>query len=312
MHRMLLVVLLTVVVSCRAQSPAAVAPVRLFGPVIGNEVIAGRADDDSDAQPVMLLVAETALVTLDLDHRTASRQRLDVADDGGCWGLGRLQDGSLWTVCDWRKLRQIEPSGRTVREIELAGAQVALFGDGDRLLFQRAEFVAPTQALVAGTPGSPRRDPWGTLQTRPYNLARTAVAALNLVTCGNTRAAERACWFPDDPAVAMIDRTGRTRRVELTGIPRVAPEVLLTSDNPARPVRDAFVDRAGSIWVISSGTSVPGAADLPGGWMLAHFGPTGAPLDSLALSEPARLILRADTHRVVLLLGSGYVGEVRL
>ena len=298
------------VVSCR-HPKSVVAPVRLFGPVIGNEIIAGRADEGA-GRPVLVLVAERDLVSIDVEHRTTTRRALALADSSTCWGLARLTDGSVWTIRDWKTLRQISLAGDTVREFPLGGAHAALFGAGDRLLFQRAEFVAPDQALTAARPGDNRFEPWSTLQTRPYKLARTSVAALNLVTCGPSRAEERACWFPDDPAVALIDMTGRTRRLELAGIPHVAPEVLLTSDNPARPVRDAFVDRSGAVWVISAGTPIEGAHPSPGGWLLAHFAPAGTPLERIDLSEPARLILEADTRRVVLLLGSGYVAEVPL
>jgi hypothetical protein len=303
-------VLVLCAASCR-HSRTLVVPDRLFGPVIENEIIAGRVDD-GEGKPVLVLAAERTLVAIDVQHRTSSRRALALADASSCWGLARLSDGTLWTIRDWKTLRQISASGDTLREYSLDGAQAALFSAGDRLLFQRAEFVAPDQALVAGKPGQSKRDPWSTLQTRPYKLARTSVAALNLVTCGPTRAEERACWFPDDPALALIDAGGRTRRVELAGIPHVAPEVLLTSDNPARPVRDAFVDRTGSVWIISAGTPVDGAPQPPGGWLLAHFAPSGAPLARYQLTEPARLILDVDTHHAVLLLGSGYVAEVRL
>jgi hypothetical protein len=288
-----------------------VTPSRLFGPVMQNEIIAGRADDGPD-HPVLLLVAERDLVAIDVPHRRSNRRPLALDDDASCWGLARLADGSLWTIRDWKALREISLSGDTLREFALDGAYAALFSAGDRLVFQRAEFIAPDQALVAGKPGESRRDPWSTLQTRPYKLARTSVAALNLVTCGPTRAEERACWFPDDPVVSLIDTTGRTRRLELAGIPHVAPEILLTSDNPARPVRDAFVDRAGSVWIISSGTAAQGRPQPPGGWLLAHYGPTGTALERIDLTEPARLIIDADNRHVVLLLGSGYIAEVRL
>jgi hypothetical protein len=310
--RMVVAVALVVALSgCRAQ-PRMVVPVHLFGPVIDNETIAGRANDDEDADPVRLLIAERAIVSIDLAKRTFVRHPLDLADNSSCWGLARLDDGTLWTICDWHRLREIAETGATRREFALDAAHVALFSTGDRLLFQRAEFVAPDQALLAGKPGDARREPWGTLQTRAYKLARTSVAALNLVTCGNTRSRERACWFPDDPGVALIDRDGHTRRMDLAGIAAVSPEVLLTSENPARPVRDAYVDRADGVWVISAGTAVPGAPEYPGGWLLAHYAADGSPLARVRISEPARLILRADDHRLVLLLGSGYVAEVRL
>lgn len=309
--RFTIVVLFAIsVLSCR-HPHSVVAPVRLFGPVIGNEIIAGRSDEGT-GRPVLILVAERDLVSIDVDHRTTTRRPLALTDASTCWGLARLSDGSLWTIRDWKTLREISLAGGTLREFPLGGAQAALFGAGDRLLFQRAEFVAPDQALTAAKPGDDRHEPWSTLQTRPYKLARTSVAALNLVTCGPSRAEERACWFPDDPAVALIDPAGRTRRLELSGIPHIAPEILLTSDNPPRPVRDAFVDRSGGVWIISAGKPLEGAPPSPGGWLLAHFTPAGVPLERLNLSEPARLILEADTRRVVLLMGSGNVAEVRL
>jgi hypothetical protein len=311
--RRLLLVSLVVLVASACHHPAAATPVvRLFGPVIDNETIAGRANDSTDDDPVLMLIGERDLVALDLKQRTFSRRSLSLATASSCWGLARLEDGSLWTVCDWRRLRQVDVTGATLAEYELDGAQAALFSAGDRLLFQRAQFTAPDQALVAGRPGDASREAWGTLQTRAFKLARTSVAALNLVSCGNTRSAERACWFPDDAAVAMIDQAGRTRRVELGGIPQVAPEVFLTSENPARPVRDAFVDKYGSLWVISAGTPAGNGPNYPGGWLLAHFDGAGVPLARFQLAEPARLILRADTRRVMLLLGSGYVAEVML
>jgi len=298
------------VIACR-HADSLVAPVRLFGPVIGTEIIAGRTDEGAGA-PVLLLVAERDLVSIDVEHRSTTTHALALADASSCWGLARLSDGSLWTIRDWKILREISLAGGTVRELPLGAAHAALFGAGDRLLFQRAEFVAPDQALTAAKPGDDRHEPWSTLQTRAYKLARTSVAALNLVTCGPTRAEERACWFPDDPAVALIDLAGRTRRVELPGIAHVAPEVLLTSDNPARPVRDAFVDHSGSVWIISAGTPIAGVPQSPGGWLLARFTASGAPLDRFNLSEPARLILDVTPSHVVLLMGTGNVAEVRL
>ena len=70
-----------------------------------------------------------------------------------------------------------------------------------------------------------------------------------MLSCGVGRRGERPCWFPDEAAVALLDREGRIRRVRLDGLEVVRPEVLLTSDNPARPVRDAYVDAAGTIWI---------------------------------------------------------------
>ena len=45
-----------------------------------------------------------------------------------------------------------------------------------------------------------------------------------------------------------------------------------------RPVRDAYVDASGTIWILSSGAPPEHAPDLPGGWVLARYGllPMGA------------------------------------
>jgi hypothetical protein len=200
--------------------------------------------------------------------------------------------------------------GRIEREVPLGGAYFGLFGQGDRLLYQPADFVPPGQALFAGLPGSRMREPWSTIRTRPFHLARASVAALNLVSCGIGRGGERPCWFPDEAALALVDATGHTRRIELPGLEVVAPEVLLTSDNPARPIRDAYVDSAGTVWILSSGKPPSAGTDLPGAWLLARYGSTGEPLGMVTLTEPARLILRAGSRRAVLLTGSGMVAEV--
>ena len=55
------------------------------------------------------------------------------------------------------------------------------------------------------------------------------------------------------------------------GLDVVSPETLLTSDTPRRPVRDAYVDAAGGLWVLSSGVPPAGSAEAPGGWRREEF-----------------------------------------
>jgi hypothetical protein len=141
-------------------------------------------------------------------------------------------------------------------------------------------------------------------------LARASVAALNMLSCGATQAAERACWFPDEAAVSLVADDGRTRRVTLTGLATVTPEALLTSDTPRRPVRDAYVDAQRDLWILSSGVPPDGKTDVPGGWLLAKYGADGAPRGATRLPEAARILLRADPRRITLLLSSGIVAEV--
>ena len=149
------------------------------------------------------------------------------------------------------------------------------------------------------------------MTTRTFDrINRAAAVALNLIGCGGTAGQEHPCWFPDEAAVSLIGAAGATRRLALEGLDVVAPEILLTAENPPRPVRDAYVDAEGRIWVLSSGTPPPGAAEQPGGWILARYGSRGEPLGLRRLAESARLILRAGGGRGVLLTGAGMVAEV--
>jgi hypothetical protein len=149
------------------------------------------------------------------------------------------------------------------------------------------------------------------MTTRTFErIARAPAAALNMVGCGSSAGDERPCWFPDETAVSLIDATGATRKLPLTGLESVTPEVLLTAENPPRPVRDAYVDADGHLWVLSSGKPSPGAEEKPGGWILARYGARGEPMGMRRLAEPARLILRAGAGRGLLLTGAGKVAEV--
>ena len=257
-----------------------------------------------------MLAGGEAIVRVDLRARVASRSRLSVPPGEACWGLARLEDGSLWTLKGRRSLAQIGAQGRIVREIPLAEPHFGLYANGNRLVYQPARFVSSGRLLTAGRPGD-QPLPWSAIEPRAFpTLARASAAALNMVACGQTRTNERPCWFPDDTAVALIRADGSTRTVSLDGLTRVAPEVLLTSENPARPLRDVSVDETGSLWVVSSGSAPPGAGGEPGGWLLARYSGSGVLARISRLSEPVRLVLRAEPRHLVVLTGSGMVGQV--
>src|SRR5262249_24072023 len=59
-----------------------------------------------------------------------------------------------------------------------------------------------------------------------------------------------------------------------------------------------------------SGTPPPGAADVPGGWLLARYALDGAPRGVWRLSEAGRPILRGDPRFVVLFMLAGLGGRV--
>ena len=290
-----------------AREPEVVRLTPLFGPIVGNEVIAGRADE---GEGVWLLVGGVDLVHVDLATRRVRRVNLKLPAGEHCWGLARLQDGTLWTLKGRRAVIQIDAEGAIVREIPLAEPHLGLFGVADRLIYQQASFTPPGPALKTGVPGA-GTVPWSEMTTRSFDkIARAPAVALNMVGCGGSAGEEHPCWFPDEPAVSLIGVTGSTRRLVLPGLDGVTPEVLLTAENPPRPVRDANLDVDGRIWVLSSGTPPAGAAEQPGGWILARYGSRGEPMGIRRLAESARLILRARAGRGVLVTGAGMVAEV--
>jgi hypothetical protein len=297
--------------ACRTPLPLArhdsAQLIPLFGPVIGSEVIRGR---EENGDHVILLAGESTMVRVDLLRRQSTRVAIGVAPGEACWGLARLQDGSLWTLKARNAVIRVEEDGRVSQVVPLSEPHVGLFGSGDRLIYQRAISTPPGAALRAGPPGAADAV-WSGMTTRLFSrIGRPQMAALNMVACGGSARAERPCWFPDEPAVSLIAPDGDTRRISLAGLAVVAPEVLLAAENPARPVRDAYLDRRGRLWVLSSGVAPPGAAEVPGGWILARYGLDGTADGHVRLAAAARLILRAEDGRALVLAGSGHVSEV--
>jgi hypothetical protein len=137
-----------------ADSSAGALRIRpLFGPAIGPDVIAGRAEDLAARDPIVLLVGDQTLVTIDPSLRAVRRRAVQIPAGSTCWGLARLRDGSLWTLKGRRALVRILETGEIEREIPLSEAQFGLFGQGDRLLYQPADFIAPAPALVCRPSG---------------------------------------------------------------------------------------------------------------------------------------------------------------
>jgi hypothetical protein len=291
-----------------ARDPGLLPLAPVFGPIVASEVISGRADEGDG---VWMLAGGTSLVYVDLAAHRVRRVAIRLGAGELCWGLARLEDGSLWTLKGRHAVIQIGPEGAITREVALADPHLGLFGAADRLVYQQASFTPPGPALRAGVPGETGTVPWSDMTTRPFDrLARGSSIALNMVACGGSALPQRPCWFPDEAAVSLIDARGATRTIALRGLDVVSPEILLTSENPQRPVRDAYLDREGRIWVLSSGTAPPGGSVRPGGWLLARYGPHGEPMGMRRLPEPARLILRAAPDRALLLTGAGMVAEV--
>jgi hypothetical protein len=283
--------------------------VSLFGPAIGRDPIAGRAEDDGG---VLLMVGGTSLVRIDLATRQHSEVALQTQAGEPFWGLARLADATLWTLNGQNTLTQIAPNGKVVREVGDPNAYLGVYSGGDRLVLQRSRLPVGTPAMITMLPDDGRPQPWGGMAVRGFErLASGAAAAMNLVSCGTSERAELPCWFPEEPVLSLIAPDGTTRRVVLDGLPRVAPEALINAAAPMRPIRDVFVERDGTIWVLASGEPPAAMGNPPGGWLLARFGPQGQPIDRRVLPEPVRVILRAKAGRAVVLTGAGMVTEVQ-
>jgi len=288
--------------------PSAVADVtKVFGPVIGQEVIRGREQTAGE----VLLLTGSAIVRVDLEGRRAVTTPIALERGEACWGLAALADGSVWTLQGRSAVIRVEADGSVSRVIPLEEPHAGLFASGDRLIFQKAVGSATEPALFAGVPGSTARAAWSEMTMRSVpGIARAQASALSLVACGQSATPERPCWFPDEAAVSLIAADGATRRIALSGLPSIAPEVLLTAENPRRPVRDAYVDAQSRIWVLSSGDAPPRAMEIPGGWLLARYRADGTPDGQVRLAQPVRLLLRVEPRRLIVLAGSGDVSEV--
>jgi hypothetical protein len=281
-----------------------------FGPVLGDELIVGHVIAGRTA---WLATGGNALVQIDFDAARFTRVALrPLHENEHVWGLARTNAGEMWTLIGRTTLAQVTDDGEIVRRIALDEPHVGLFGGGKELLFQVMNLHPPVAALESGPPGGAARHAWGGLRTRDLPFTRGAVAALNLVSCGTTAGAVIPCWFPDQPALTLTDRSGASHVVPLDGLPVVAPEVLLASDNPRRPVRDALVTAGNALWVLGSGEPPDGdPSTKPGGWVLARYDLDGRVFRRVQLPEPARVLLGARDDTCFLLAWDGRVVEVR-
>ena len=281
-----------------------------FGPAITSEVIVGHLVTGGSA---WILTDGDALVHIDLEGERYTRNVLrPLAPGEHPWGLASVAGGGMWTLLGRTLLAELSGDGRILRRVNLTQPHMGVFGGGRHLLYQVVSFQPPADALLAGPPGEDGRRPWGAMKTRALPLARTAVAALNLVSCGSTAGRSVPCWFPDLAEVTLTDSTGSSRTLALEGLPLVAPEVLLASDNPQRPVRDALISASNDLWVLGSGRAPSaGSPDRRGGWLLAKYSENGKLMRRIQLPEPARLLLSVSDDRCLLLAWNGSVVEVR-
>jgi len=300
---------LIVLAGCAPSRTRPVTIVPLFGPAMAREAISGRADGPSGTS---FLVGGKTIVHIDLVSRDRTEVQLRSGPTERFWGLARLSDGTLWSLNADNALVRIATDGGVIREADPRRPYLGVFSRGDRLVLQRGRLSAGAPAMVTMRPDGREEQPWSGMVVRGFDgLMPGAITALNLVSCGTSERVEVPCWFPEEAAVSLIAADGSTRRMVLAGLSPIAPAALLEATVPSRPIRDVFVERGGTIWVLAGGQPPVPPVNLPGGWILARYSLKGDPIDRRTLPEPVRAILRAGSGRAVVLTGAGMIAEVQ-
>ncbi len=211
------------------------------------------------------------------------------------WGLACLDDGSVWALANPRTLVQLT-GGRVSERIALALPRTALFGAGDRVLFQQLPVVATTAALMTSPPKDPaalRSWPGLVARRRP---SRDEEVVDNLVNCGIGADETLPCWFIDERQI--VASNGGTARTIDAG--RLLPPATTA-------IHDVALTRHG-LWILGRGTGAD-TGRLSGTSLNLVDEASGAHV-ALNLTPAARLLLAASETSCLLLTVDETIMEV--
>jgi len=232
------------------------------------------------------------LVLIDIAEPRASvavHPIVGLAREDRPWGLAALEEGTLWTLAAARSLVRLDAEGRAHERIPVALPRVALFGAGNRVLFQQLPVGPGTSALLSAPPRRP-----SLVQTWPGLIQRARASrelevAQNLVSCGIGVDGWLPCWFAEDALIAVSD--GReVRRID--GV---------------RPLHDVAL-AAHSTWLLVAGRDSNGGS-LVGTTLLFRDDRSNARA-ALELKPAARLVLSATDDGCRLLTVEGSLMQV--
>lgn len=266
------------------------------GRLVPDSVIVGRADC---AGVVWLMNEDHQLVGIDVKTReTTVRQLRGLRAGDRPWGLACVAAGALWTLADPRALARVGFDGRIEERVTLQVPRIALFGAGDRLLFE----PLPPLAGVAVLATSPPRRPLD-VRLWPGLLARNAtdpgrLLTDNLVNCGLARESFIPCWFSDDTRVTISDG--------LTFERRSFPS--LRGPGVTAPIRDVAFPTRQRVWLLATARDRLRGRLVGGQLVLAVS--DGREIARLNLNPPARLILAATDRTCLLLTVGGDLQEI--
>ena len=266
--------------------------------LVPNALIVGRA---SCLGTSWLLTEEAQLVEISGDGRSVGiHQAVGLKPEERVWGLGCLSDGSLWTLASARTVARLGRNGHIQERIELRVPRVALFGTGERLLFQALPTAEGAPALATSPPRQPE-----SVRAWPGLIARAAGTreqqlTRNLLNCGLGFERWLPCWFPDDMRFSLSDGSA-SRAIEL-------PALRAAAVDPTAPIWDIALSAANRFWLLAgSRRRLDGRrAARQLSWIVEGAARTV----SLEIDPPARLIVAADESRCLLVTTQGSVMEV--
>ena len=269
-------------------------------PVVGKAVIVGRAQCAGEVwllnesrQLIRVTPSETPPTVTVYEVRGLSR-------DDRPWGLACLSDHSLWTLARPRALARLTRNGHVAERVTLLVPWIALFGAGDRVLFEPAPPLVASPVLATALPRlSGNGRPWPGLITQPTGT-RAELLGRNLVACGLVSGSAVPCWFAGDTHVVLSDGI-RSDRFSFASMRSADVDT-------SAPLRDiAFVGQ-GRIWLLPTSSRAERGQHAATHILLAT--PAGSETGRLALESPARLLLAASETRCLLLTVRGELLEV--
>lgn len=280
-----------------AAAPSTTARTRIApAPRIGSALIVGRAACGHD---IWLLneTPELIKVSLSPPHVTAVRlHRLELEDEP--WGLACLTDGTLWTLVSPRTLGRVQPDGTIVERVRFRLPRIALFGWGERILFEQMPTVAGAPILVSGVPRAPlEAKPWPGLKGRADPKPEVRLTR-NLLACGLGLGASLPCWFPDESEITVSDGAS-VRRIPI-------PSARARDTDPRTPIWDVALVPPAGLWAL---TTVRGTKPATGA-RLVRADWRGVESRRVEGGWTARLILAASPRACWLLTGTGELMEI--
>jgi len=165
--------------------------------------IVGR---DRCHETTWLLTEAAGLIAVRTGAATATSQPITgLALNEPLWGMACTNDGGLWTVANSRSLVRVDSTGRVRDRVALTLPRIALFGWGDRVLFQQLPISPLTPALLAGKPQTPAEFASWTGLVQRRAASREEEISRNMVLCGIGFDLQRPCWFADSTSVVLSD-----------------------------------------------------------------------------------------------------------